>query len=77
MADSHQINDYLQAELLRRGVFEVKAVEAASWLDARGLLTDSSSRRGLPLRNMLRSGIIDAAEQRPPQKNGRWFITRR
>jgi hypothetical protein len=33
---------------------EARAVEAAHWLDAAGLLADSPSRPGLPLRNMLR-----------------------
>jgi len=55
---------------------EVAAVEAARWLDSAGVLSDSDSRPGLPLRNLLRAGAIAGADQRPPTKHGRWFIVR-
>jgi hypothetical protein len=76
-ADIAQIDDFLQRELTRRRLDEVPAVEAAGWLDAAGLLTDSVHRPGLPLRNLLRAGSIASSEQRPPQKHGKWFIVRR
>jgi hypothetical protein len=68
------INDFLQAELARRRLTEVRAVEAARWLDAAGLLSDSPNRAGLPLRNLLREGVIDGSDQRPAREHGRWFI---
>lgn len=69
------INAFLQDRLRALGLVEVTAVEAARWLDKARLLKDSDSRPGLPLRNMLRADQIIGAEQRPPRKYGRWFIT--
>jgi hypothetical protein len=71
---AREINAFLQGELRRRGLSEVTAVEAARWLDEAALLADSESRPGLPLRNLLRDGVIDGSDQRPPQAYGRWFI---
>ena len=71
-----EINAFLQQQLRLRQLGEVAAVEAARWLDASGLLKDSASRPGLPLRNMLRAGEISAATQRPAGSYGRWFIGR-
>ena len=51
-------------------------MEAATWLDEARLLKDSPGRPGLPLRNLLRTGRIAQGEQRPPTRNGRWFIVR-
>ena len=76
-ARAAQITVFLQAELEKRRLSEVAAVEAARWLDAAHMLTDSPSRPGLPLRNMLRNGEVACAEQRPAQRYGRWFIVRR
>jgi hypothetical protein len=77
MASRPQIDGFLQAELKNRGLHEVTAVEAARWLHAEGLLHDSPYRAGLPLRNLLRKGVLRSGEQRPPKKYGRWFIVRR
>jgi hypothetical protein len=66
---------FLQSELKRRRLSEVPAVEAARWLATIGLLADSESRPGLPLRRLLRGGEVIGAEQRPARPNGRWFIT--
>ena len=74
--DLTKINGFLQKRLRRRNEQEVTAVEAARWLDASGILADSEHRPGLPLRNVLRAGSVDGAEQRPNQPHGRWFITR-
>lgn len=76
MASSGRISSFLQSELGSRGLDEVPAVEAAQWLDREGLLEDAPSRPGKPLRALLRDGQIDGAEQRPPVRHGRWFITR-
>jgi hypothetical protein len=70
------INHFLQEQLSERRQDQVRAVEAARWLDDAGLLSDSPSRPGLPLRNLLRDGVIIAGVQRPPTKYGRWFIAR-
>jgi hypothetical protein len=75
-ASISQINLFLQDELRKRAQEEVRAVDAAGWLDAAGLLKDSRHRPGLPLRNLLRAGQIEGAEQRPPRPHGRWFIRR-
>jgi len=71
--DVKAINAYLQAELRRRERDEVAAVEAAKWLDRAGILTDSTIRAGLPLRDLLRAGVIDGQRQEP---NRRWYIDR-
>lgn len=75
-ATTDQISAFLQHELARCGLAEVSAVEAAGWLDEARLLADSKHRRGLPLRNRLRGGVIAGADQRPPRPYGRWFIKR-
>jgi hypothetical protein len=51
----------------RQPVEEVRAIDAARWLDAAGMLADSDHRPGLPLRELLRAGLIEGAHQRPPQ----------
>jgi hypothetical protein len=72
--DHIEISERIQHELRTRGHDDVPAVEAARWLDHAHMLTDSRSRPGLPLRNLLRADRIKGAEQRPPQRYGRWFI---
>jgi hypothetical protein len=70
------INDFLQGRLRERGLPEVTAVQAATWLDVAGLLGDNDKRPGSPLRKLLRADLIAGAEQRPPQQHGKWFIVR-
>jgi hypothetical protein len=72
-----QVSDAIQRELDRRGIVEVDAVTAASWLETAGMLNDAEKRRGKPLRDLLRAGTIEGAEQRPPRPWGRWFIHQR
>ena len=69
------VNAFIQHELRRQNVTAVPAVTVARWLDRAGILTDSASRPGLPLRRLLRAGLIAGSVQRPPTSNGRWFIT--
>jgi hypothetical protein len=76
MPDPRGIAVFLQRRLDQSGLDEVTAVEAAVWLDDAGLLKDSPTRPGLPLRQLLRAGKILQAEQRPPSPNGRWYIVR-
>jgi hypothetical protein len=71
MQDVSQINQLIQSKLERNHQSEVTAVEAAQWLDKAGILKDSTHRPGLPLRNLLRAGLIDGQKQMP---NSRWFI---
>lgn len=52
----------------------VTAVEANELLASKGLLRNSASRRGKPLRDLLRDGQIPHAYQDPPGKYGRWHI---
>ena len=74
MADVIRINTFIQERLESEGLLEVRAVEAAQWLDVAGLLNDSRSRPGKPLRDLLRAGLIGGAYQNPPQSHGRWYI---
>ena len=74
MPDLHAINLHLQKRLERDWHDEVRAEEAARWLDATGLLRNY--KNGLPLRRLLRAGRIAGQEQRPNRKNGAWFIRR-
>jgi hypothetical protein len=73
-ASGSEITAFLQGRLATLGLEDVAAVLAARWLDEAGLLGDSSSRPGKPLRDLMRAGKIGYAEQRPPTPNGRWFI---
>ena len=74
MSDIDSINAFLQKELIKRRLFEVTAVTAAGWLEEAGLLNDSRSRRGLPLRKLLRARLILGQVQIPNRRHGRWFI---
>lgn len=67
------INSYIQKRLAEENLEKVSAVDAARWLDMADILTDSKSRPGLPLRKMLRQGLIENSHQ---QANKRWFIYR-
>jgi hypothetical protein len=67
------ISLYLQHQMEKNARDSVSAVEAARWLDRAQILKDSKSRRGLPLRNLLRQGEILGQRQ---ESNGRWFIDR-
>ena len=73
-ASQREITDFLQRRLAILGREDATAVQAARWLDEAGLLSDSASRPGKPLRDLLRAGKIEHAEQRPSASNGRWFI---
>ena len=74
MPDLYAINLHLQQHLEQDWHEEVRAPEAARWLDQAGLLTDRKG--GLPLRKLLREGRIAGQDQRPDEKNGTWFIRR-
>src|SRR5688500_10134599 len=73
MPNIAQINRFLQDRLAQSRLHSVTAVEAADWLDQVGLLNDAATRRGLPLRRLLRDGRIVGQRQ---ESNSRWFIDR-
>ena len=73
MADVRALNRFLQEQLDSRGVSCVTPVEAGQWLVAAGLLRDSPSRPGKPLRDLLRAGAIVGSTQ---ASNSRWSICR-
>ena len=74
MPDLYAINLHLQERLERDWRDEVRAPEAACWLDEAGLLRNY--KNGLPLRRLLRAGRIAGQEQNPNQKRGTWLIWR-
>jgi|GEM_PF-1084008 len=65
-----EINRAIQAIACSHPDREVTAVEAAQELDRLGLLRDSPTRRGKPLRDLLRAGSIDHSRQ----DAGRWWF---
>jgi hypothetical protein len=69
--DIEKINAYIQNRLLSDERTFVTAVEAARWLEDAGLLKDSQTRKGKPLRDLLRAGLIGNAWQ---DAGKRWFI---
>lgn len=71
--DVDAINSHIQQQLRVRGQKSTTAVEAARWLDEAGLLKDSSSRPGKPLRDLLRANRVTGQRQ---EMNSRWFIDR-
>ena len=76
MLDLEHINRFLQDCLTKAGRQEVSAVEAANWLDEAGILSDRPNRRGLPLRRLLRNGLIVGQERRARDSEGRiWWIS--
>ena len=70
MASLAAINDAIQRLACASPDRRVTAVEAARELERLGLLADSASRRGLPLRRLLRDGRIAHAYQ----VGGRWWF---
>lgn len=70
-ADVAEINAAIQRLACAHPDGRVTAVEAGAELDRLGLLRDSATRRGKPLRDLLREGAIEHAYQ----EAGRyWFI---
>ena len=69
--DAAEIGEFIQLVLRIRALPSVNAVEAAGWLDAVGILRDSPSRPGKPLRDLLRAHAIVGQRQ---ECNGRWYI---
>lgn len=68
-----RVNNYIQAYLENNGLASITPVEIARKLDSDGILFDSPSRPGLPLRNLIREGRIEGAWQ---DESRRWHIDR-
>lgn len=71
MANINSIIKYLDEYLEKTGQKELTAVEANKILAKRNLLSDSDSRPGKPLRNLLRAGNFPHAYQ---VNNRFWYI---
>ena len=71
--DVPRIIEFLDDHLQRTGKPHLTPPEANQLLEEAGLLDDRPSRSGLPLRRLLRDGLIPHAYQ-PSGKYGRWFI---
>ena len=74
MSDLYAINLHLQECLERDWREEVRATEAAGWLDDAGLLRNE--KNGLPLRRLLIAGRIAGQQRRPDREGGSWWIRR-
>ena len=68
-----RISQFIQSRLHQSGRASVTAVEAGAWLDTAGILRESRSRPGKPLRDLLRAGLICGQRQ---EANRHWFIDR-
>ena len=68
-----RVNNYIQAYLEDNGLASITPVEIARKLDSDGILFDSPSRPGLPLRNLIREDRIEGAWQ---DESRRWHIDR-
>jgi hypothetical protein len=71
--DVPAIIEFLDDRLQSTGKPYLTAPEANALLAEQGLLNDSPSNHGAPLRRLLRAGLIPHAYQ-PSGRGGRWFI---
>ena len=67
-----RINEFIQNELVKRGLMEISVVEAARWLDNEGLLKDDDNFPGRNLRMLCRADRIKGAVDR-----GRFWVIQR
>lgn len=67
-----EIMEFLENYMVKNHINQIGAVEANALLSRAGLLRDSKSRPGAPLRNLLRQGKIPYAYQ----NGGVWIIPR-
>jgi len=63
----------LDEYLIKEGKASIGPPEANEYLEKIGLLNDSSTRPGLPLRRLLRNGDLPHANQ-PGGKGTEWII---
>jgi len=73
MSDINKIIEFLDEYINNSKITHLTPVEANRLLDQAGLLNDSKSRPGKPLRTLLRKGLISHAYQ-PTDRGSNWFI---
>jgi len=74
MDNTKEIIAFIDHYLEQSGEETIRPPEANKLLEKAGLLKDSATRPGKPLRRILRSWLIPHAFQDPPIKYGRWYI---
>jgi hypothetical protein len=72
MADMNKIVNALDKYLSKHGRKNMAPPEANQWLERKGLLVDSKTKPGLPLRKLLRAGKLPHAYK----VGWYWFIPR-
>lgn len=70
------INRFLQERLAFESTDEITENLAIKWLNDAGILADSATERGSPLRRLLRANKIIGQIKRPEKPGGKWFIRR-
>jgi hypothetical protein len=73
MKNLQAIIAHLDKHIEQNNMKPLRPVTANEILEKAGLLNDSKHRRGLPLRNILREGLIPHAYQEGG-KGSNWFI---
>jgi len=73
MPDVNAIIQFLDEYLKRNNLKSLTPPEANELLAGAGLLADDKTRKGMPLRNLLRAGLIPHAYQLGG-KYSRWVI---
>lgn len=63
MPDPAAISQYIQQQIRMKQLAQATAVEAAQWLDSAGILRNSPSRPGKPLRDLLRAKRITGVDR--------------
>jgi hypothetical protein len=66
------INMCIQEKLANKGLLRISVIEANRWTAEAGILHDSDTRPGKPLRKKCRAGEIHGAKK----EDGRWHIYR-
>ncbi len=66
------INECIQRRLVDKELLRVSAMEANGWTAEAGVLNDSVTRPGKPLRKKCREGLIHGARK----EDGLWYIYR-
>ena len=74
MLDVERVIRCLDADLERKGKARLTAIEANELLSSEGILRDSKTKPGAPLRRVLRQGFLPHAYQEPDKPYGKWFI---
>ncbi len=68
-----KINNYIQRRMQKELLYDISLTEAARWLDEAGILKDSATSPGYPLRRHVHKGNVMGAYQK---NNYYWRIRR-